>query len=68
MSNPFLLAFSSDAYNHLQIYYILPLFGLFQAKVIPSSILVLPVLSSILLHWEQNKAREHNGILMPFIC
>lgn len=68
LSKRSLLAFSSDAHNHLQIYYILPQSGLFQAKVTPSSILALPVPSSILLHWEQNQAREHNSILMLFIC
>lgn len=55
----FYLLFSSDFHNNLQICYIIRLFGLFQAKVVLSSILVLPVPSSILLHWEQNKVREH---------
>lgn len=60
---PSQLTFYSNAHKHLQTYYIIPESGLFQAEVIPSSILVHPVPSSNLLHWQKN-----SGNIMASWC
>lgn len=65
LNSPSQLTFYSNAHNHLQTYYIIPESGLFQAEVIPSSILVHPVPSSILLHW---KKKIRPGNIMAYWC